>query len=202
MPLFVERYQAHQISFPAKPHREIVRDESCVSGLPPQKASYNVVVSRYRQIAIWIFFIALIAAGWKVGSSSRIQPYAFLNQTHPISKHLDKTGTWTYYSLSGEPKPIAETARKELIARGFVEDLGSKPWFRFTKGPDEVIVCNHDEIATMHDPVKGEFPFHMSIPGKLRGGSKNAWAVAFIHNGSKSKIDFWSFQVKRFILQW
>lgn len=98
--------------------------------------------------------------------------------------------------------PIADTARQELIARGFVEDRGSKPWFRFTKGVDEVIVCNHDEIATMHDPVKGEFPFHPPVRTKLRGGPNKGWAVAFIHNGSKSKIDFLSFQVKRFILQW
>lgn len=127
-------------------------------------------------------------------------PYHFFRADHPVSMLSDATGTWTYYSL-GPPanvEDLSAKARTELIQIGFSEDTKSKPWYRFTRGDREVIICNHNEIA-----VDQSKTFPRLFPGRRSHSTpKNPWPVVWVHQGGQNKVRVAIFQVQKTLFLW
>ena len=129
--------------------------------------------------------------------------YRFIHADHPIDMVYAKDGQWLYYFEGGEPKDVADRARKDLIPSGYVEDTAHKPWFHFVKGDREVIVCNHDQIGTISDSSGTST---LMVPPPIptpRGYNSAGQAVIWVRTpgrGSAAKMTF--FQLKKLILRW
>ena len=125
--------------------------------------------------------------------------YSFMKVDHPVDMEQFGGARWFYYSLGRDPDKYAAEARKELLAKGFKEDFSQKPWYRFTKGGEVVIVCNHDDIMTMFDPVKGESLAHMKMPA---GTKRQNWTVVWERQPGGSKVETAVFKIKKTVLLW
>src|SRR4051794_7810461 len=87
----------------------------------------------------------------EVISVGNVPPYHFMKSGHPVDMVMVNGGHWVYYFEGGLPEKVAADARAELGAQGFSEDTAHRPWYHFSKGDKEVIVCNFDEIGTRTD---------------------------------------------------
>lgn len=112
----------------------------------------------------------------------------------------DKSGHWTYYSLGPkEPVPVlVQKARVELSAAGFTEDITRKPWYRFSKGDREVIICNHHEIAVEHT---GGVARLFNSP-KLKVPPKEPWPVVWVREPGQDRAGVAIFQLQKTVLLW
>jgi hypothetical protein len=150
-------------------------------------------VNRYAKLILLLVTAALVFFIAEVASTGRTIPYRFIKTDHPIDMLMDKTGRRVYYGFQGKPQDTVPAAREELIAQGFKEDFANRPWYRFAKGNDEVILCASDEIAVMGDKL-----IHM------KGAKPNGfhYATVWIHEKGRKPLQFWSFKIKKTILFW
>jgi hypothetical protein len=147
-------------------------------------------------IALLALVLFLTIYAFQTVSGGKI--YAFMKTNHPVDMIRNKQERWIYYSLSGDPADVVKDARKELTAHGFIEDDKDKPWFRFTKANETIIVCNHDDIETVGDR-NGEHLAHSTMPPSH---IKQKWAVVWERQQTGSAMSYAMFKVKRTILGW
>ncbi len=158
---------------------------------------------RFRTL-LWLSLAALIfvCAVFLIASKpSSDYHYSFLTADHPIDVISDARGRWFYYMpapvTGGAPK-LADSVRNELLPLGFTEDLSNKPWFRFVKGDREVIVCNHDEIAT-DGSVSNTHVIHETRPAVPQS---TKYAVVWIHQPGSNSSGVAAFQIKKLVFRW
>ncbi len=121
--------------------------------------------------------------------------YSFVPD-HPISMWQDGGDKWVYYGAGGAPADLIQKARPVLVAQGFQEDATKRPWFRFVKGDEEVIVCDHNEFAV-----------NQGLPGggkliKGIGGKPQNYASVLVKNGLGTHQSVGLFQIKKLLLRW
>jgi hypothetical protein len=143
-------------------------------------------------------FIGLVIAGALFLGLATPQgsSFAFVKADHPIDMWQDGKDRWAYYSVGdGSSKELAALARKELVGKGFTEVKTGKPWFRFTNGDQEVLVCNHSEFAVNGGPSGSKLDLHPAI-------DKNPWPCVLVKNGPGTSGSLAGFQVKKLVLRW
>jgi len=123
--------------------------------------------------------------------------YAFFQADHPIDVISSQGGRWFYYmpdQAMGNKATLANAARRELLEKGFTEDTSNKPWFHFVNGEREVIVCNHEEIAT-----NGSQIIHgmNQVPPQ-----SHEFVVVWVRQPGSDDASVAWFQVKKFFLRW
>ncbi|HEY3780431.1 MAG TPA: hypothetical protein VGL56_05060 [Fimbriimonadaceae bacterium] len=158
-------------------------------------------------VALLIFIPVLIIAAALLAPQPK-PVFAFVKVDHPIDMVRDSKGTWTYYFVGGKPSQLADNARPELVSKGFKEDLTNKPWFRFAKGNEEVIICNHNEIG--YNSSRALFSGNVVHELDRYSGSKrpsyiadqSKTAVVWIRSGKVSDVELASFNVKRLVHGW
>ncbi|MEA2554221.1 MAG: hypothetical protein QOJ65_2397 [Fimbriimonadaceae bacterium] len=153
------------------------------------------------RLVLTIVLVVLVASTAYAILKPVANRYRFIRVSHPVSMMLDDTGKWTYYSLSTPAEEVARQARAELLAEGFQESTNDKPWFRFSKGDREVIVCNHDEIMTVADRRRSTLR-HSHWPKSLGAPKPQAWGVVWVHEPGGNPAQLAVFNVKRLVLGW
>lgn len=141
-------------------------------------------------IAVIAFFIGEVVL---VGSAI---PFAFIKSDHPVSIVTDDDGRWFYYDFQGKPSYIIASVRQELTAKGYKEDFSNRPWYRFTNGKQEVIVCDSDEIA-LSAKDKGK-PIHF----QQKPPAENDYIDVWVKEPGKSSFQTEAFRIKKTILGW
>jgi hypothetical protein len=125
--------------------------------------------------------------------------YKFVTVDHPVDMWQDGGDTWAYFSLGeGSTFDVSEKARQELLPQGFVEDTTRAPWYRFTNGREEVIVCNHHEFAVESYPGGSKI-----VPGRatLHPGSR-PWPCVLVKNGAGTEMPLPTFKIKKLVHGW
>jgi hypothetical protein len=130
-----------------------------------------------------------------------VTPYHFMKSGHPIDMVMVKGGHWFYYFEGGLPAEVATNARAELKSQGFAEDSTHRPWYHFSKGDKEVIVCNFDEIGTRIDK-SGTSLFVMPKMPTPKGYDPSRNAVVWVHERGGSQFQHACFTVKKTALLW
>jgi hypothetical protein len=128
--------------------------------------------------------------------------YSFIRADHPIDVGSDGNGRWFYYmpDAGGQtPAQLASTVRADLMAMGFVEDMTNRPWFRFANGGREVIVCNHDEIATMPRSLLGWRVIHQK---PLPAAQRQRWPVIWVHEPGENTVAIIRFKFQKVVRGW
>lgn len=129
-------------------------------------------------------------------------PYRFIRSGHPINILRAGGGQWLYYYEGGNVKKLADNARKDLSTQGFLEDNLHRPWFHFSNGQREVIICEHSEIMTVYDPKVGTyFRIAPAIPYPKTYNPKDH-AVVWVRDKPWSGFKVLCFKIKKTVLLW
>ena len=149
-------------------------------------------------IAVLIFLVVIVLS--KAGGPSKPQ-YHFVTADHPVDMWTNKKDRWAYFFIGGNSlKELGDKAREELTPLGFQEDTTESPWIRFVKGSEEIVVCNHQDFATISSPTgtvltKGMWPKGMAKP------TADSPCV-LIKNGPGTNIPMWKFTVEKIVYRW
>ncbi len=143
--------------------------------------------------------LVLIIAGFKAAEPAP-PSYPFITQDHPIDMWKDGNDKWAYYSMNdGTPADLAKKVRGVLTAQGFTEDTSQTPWFVFTKGNNEVVVCNHNEFGVNQGIGSGK----LLKPAPYTGSPMmKSWPCVLVKNGPGTETSVVFFQVKKLIHGW
>ena len=158
---------------------------------PPKSLTYLMIIT--------IVALSILAAGFKVfGPAPR--SYAFIPVDHPVDMVQDDTSKWSYYSIGeeGATEKFAAKARAELIPQGFSEDTTQRPWFRFVKGNQEVVVCNHHEFSQTNSSSGSTFVQEKRV---AHTGSKG-WPCVLVKNGPGTETPLKLFTIQKFVRLW
>lgn len=110
----------------------------------------------------------------------------------------DGDDRWAYDGAdSGPASAMADKARAALLPLGFIEDASQRPWYRFTKGREEVVVCDHGEFAVNMVASGKSKLVHMSLPE----GRQNDQSV-LVKNGPGAHVPTAIFQVEKIAHGW
>jgi hypothetical protein len=150
-------------------------------------------MGRYTKVVVTLVAAILLLFIAEVASVARAIPYRFIKTDHPVDMLMDGTGRWVYYGFQGKAQDTLPAARQELFAQGFHEDFSNRPWYRFTKGDDQVILCSSDQIAVSGDKL-------VHFKGSATSGFH--YANVWVHESGRRPIEFWGFQVKKRVLLW
>ncbi len=157
---------------------------------------------RRSRASAWVagtFLLALVC-GPAVGALSQRpeRPYGFIGTDHPIDMWRDGRSQWAYYGSGFEPSSnLAQKARAALGPLGFTEDRSEKPWYRFVKGDEEVVVCDHSEFA-----VNGvSLGTSRLVHNRMQETTQN-YACVLVKNGPGTHESTTLFQVKKILHGW
>jgi hypothetical protein len=126
--------------------------------------------------------------------------YSFIPMDHAVSMLQDGKDRWSYYNWGiVAVSTVAEQARKELVPLGFREDSSQRPWFRFIKSNQEVIVCDHSEFYfNGSKPMISKPP-----PGPNPGSTPYGMSPSvLVKNGPGTEGSMLGFQVRKLIHGW
>jgi hypothetical protein len=155
-----------------------------------------------RVVLLPLAVIAALLLPWLLMPVNSDSLYPFIRAAHPIDAGSDVGGRWFYYmpaSGAMTPSQLAAVARADLVPRGFKEDTTKRPWFRFVNGGHEVIVCNHDQIATAPTSLLGWRVFHApSLPAVRRQN----WPVVWVREPGPNAAAILRFKAQKFVLGW
>jgi len=162
---------------------------------------------RSRRIPVYgiavLFALAIMLALAFLPPSNLNTRYPFIQADHPIDVGSSGSGRWFYFMPANvekkTPADLADTARRYLIPRGYKEDTSSSPWFRFANGEHEVIVCNHDEIATAPRSLLGWQVFHQ--PG-FPAGQRQNWPVIWVREPGQNSAGILWFKFQKLVRRW
>jgi hypothetical protein len=129
--------------------------------------------------------------------------YPFIRADHPIDVGSNGNARWFYFMPDNAdrntPTDLAKTARKYLLPKGFREDTTNRPWFRFIHDDQEIIICNHDEIATVADSLVAIHVIHQRVlPGAQRQNCPVVWVR---EPGQNAGSTLW-FKIQKLVHRW
>ena len=147
-------------------------------------------------VFVGLAFVAL-APMVAVLSRPAERSYAFLPD-HPVDLWHEGRDRWAYYMVG--PGPSAEWVRKvrpALLTEGFRED--PKRWIgvRFVRGGEEVVVCDHDEFATMQDPWG-----NTKLVRSTGTTFADPWSCVLVKNGPGTHDSPTLFAMKKVLYGW
>jgi hypothetical protein len=130
-----------------------------------------------------------------IGSVRFPAPYSFIKSQHPVDLLRDGDGRWFLFAFPGDAEATATTARTDLIRRGFVEDVSERPWYKFRKAEETIIISEGQDIAVFIDGKRG-YPIHISSPPIAT--ETKVW----VHEPGDSSFEYVAFKVKKAVLHW
>ncbi len=141
-----------------------------------------------------LIFIAALVTISAVKKPERA--FGFIRAGHAIEMWNVGGDRWAYFGgNNGSSTAFANVARVELVERGFTEDHKSSPWYRFVKGNQEVVVCDHNEFE-----VNGRTAPQLS---RMIGNSPpQYYPCVLVKNGPGTRESLVAFQIKKLIFRW
>lgn len=148
-------------------------------------------------IVIASFLLLCLISGLVLAGPGPGRSYKFVIEDHPVEMWEDGKDRWGYFSLgNGTVKTQAANARKELLPLGFVEDASFKPRFRFVKGAEEVVICNHPDFYTNGSKLMWAKTSSRITP------ATGEWPCALIKNGPGTAGSMTGFKMRKLIHGW
>lgn len=143
----------------------------------------------------FLALIAVIAVVLGLGNPQE-RSYGFVTVDHPVDMWHIGDDHWAYYSLGeGTTADLAAKARPELLALGFQETPTGKPWFRFTMGKKEVVICDHSEFGVSSGSGGRRLEFREST-------DHGRAPCVLVKNGLGTSDSLYGFQLKKLIHGW
>ena len=152
---------------------------------------------------LWTLLVIVPCIAAALAISALAQPteqtYRFVGTDHPVDMWTAGADRWAYFGANGlgSSASMAEKARVTLAPMGFIEDVTQRPWYRFVKGREEVIVCDHSEYGVGRDGQGNPTVEHANISE----GPKN-YPIMLVKNGLGSHASPAVFRIKKALLGW
>ena len=160
--------------------------------------TYNEVVISYRRAALGLLLLTFAMSFYKVAAVGAPVDYAFIH-AHPIDMDYSGHVRWFYYSVEGKPDAMIDNARAELTKDGFMEDSSNKPWYRFTSGNKEVVICDSGYAMMMQpSPNAPKTLIHYTPTYK----TTYQYTDIYVREPGGSDVDYIAFQIKKRVLFW
>jgi hypothetical protein len=142
----------------------------------------------------WLFGLVIVVGsgiliGFKIGNP-KLHSYKFVTTNRVVDTWLEGKNKWSYYMLDNGERigSLAKKARAELLPLGFAEDSSRRPWIRFVKGNEEIVLCYHNEFELKSLAAGGsKVVVSKRLPLATSAGGTGKWPTVLIKNHARAR---------------